>query len=536
MPDGPRGEYRRRRRTVRWLVALTAVVVSVDIGAVLLSLWSSNRANHSNSSLSEFIAYAASGLLLLVLIALIREYTVTEHARRSSREAQLIAERLSTDRSLFLSRVSHELRNPLGAILGFGQLLEREQLPASQRETLEQMMTGARHLTAIVGDLLDLSSFEAGELRLTLGPVPLTDAITEARSLIWPSAVTATVGIRLTPGIDDLYVKADHNRLQQVLLNLLSNAVKYNRRGGNVVVNATREGERVRIEVADTGIGIPSEAIGRLAQPFERLDAARNGIPGTGLGLAVARGLVEAMGGSLGLSSQEGVGTTVWFDLPAAVGEEPARGLAAPDLAPPLLPPPLLPPPVRPAPVLPARRAAPTIGPPPTIASPPTDGSHPERISVLYIEDNRPLARLVEKIFALAPELRLQTAGDAALGLAMARELAPDLIMLDLHLPDMSGEQVLAALRVDPRTAAIPVLIVTAEASPLQAKELDAAGAQGYITKPFDVDELLTSVRAHAGARAGPGNHDQPVVRGVGQSRSSSANVSEIGPERAESR
>jgi CheY-like chemotaxis protein/anti-sigma regulatory factor (Ser/Thr protein kinase) len=362
------------------------------------------------------------------------------------------------------------------------------------------MMTGARHLTAIVGDLLDLSSFEAGGLRLTLGPVPLTDAITEAKSLIWPSTVTATVGIRLKPGIDDLYVKADHHRLQQVLLNLLSNAVKYNRRGGNVVVNATREGGRVRIEVADTGIGIPSEAIERLAQPFERLDAARNGIPGTGLGLAVARGLVEAMGGTLGLSSQEGVGTTVWFDLPAAVGEEPTRS------------------------------------PRPTISSPPADGSSPERISVLYIEDNRPLARLTEKIFALAPDLRLQTAGDAALGLAMARELAPDLIMLDLHLPDMSGEQVLAALLADPRTAAIPVLIVTAEASPLQVRELNAAGARGYITKPFDVDELLASVRAHAGARARQGNHDQPVVRGVGQSRSPSANVSEIGPERAESR
>jgi signal transduction histidine kinase/CheY-like chemotaxis protein len=449
---------------------------------------SARRSSHNGqvwANRAAIAAYAASALLLLVLVLLIRDYVLTESARRASREAQLEAERLNLAKSGFLSRVSHELRTPLNAILGFGQLLEREPLEISERETLDQMLAGGRHLLAIVDDLLDLSRIETGELRLSLEPVQAADAVAEAKAMISHAAVTAAVGLRQGPVNVDLYVRADRQRLLQVMLNLVSNAVKYNRRGGNVVIRAaqTDTGSSVRFEVIDSGIGISKEGIERLFTPFERLDAAGRGIEGTGLGLAVARGLVEAMGGTLGISSEEGMGTTVWFELALSNAEEAttlrlghrapaaeARGLAAGDEA----------------------------------------AADPERaaISVLYIEDNPSNVRLVEKIFALASDMGLSVARDGAAGLALARAELPDLILLDLHLPDMSGEQVLAALLADPATAEIPVVVVSADASPVQTKRLRAAGAVGYLTKPFDVDQLLAAVRARGTAPIAMDNGD----------------------------
>jgi signal transduction histidine kinase/ActR/RegA family two-component response regulator/HPt (histidine-containing phosphotransfer) domain-containing protein len=421
-------------------------------------------------------AYAASGLLLLLMVTLIRDYLVTETARRASREAQLEAERLNLAKSGFLSRVSHELRTPLNAILGFGQLLEREPLELGERETLDQMLAGGRHLLAIVDDLLDLSRIETGELRLSLEPVQVADVVAQSKAMISHAAVSAAVGLRQGPVNVDLYVRADRQRLLQVLLNLISNAVKYNRRGGNVVIRAaqTQTGSSVRFEVTDTGIGISKDGIERLFTPFERLDAAGRGIEGTGLGLAVARGLVEAMGGTLGISSEEGMGTTVWFELALSSADE---------------------------------ATTPRLGRRPSgdelaelVTNGDVDAGDRPAISVLYIEDNPSNVRLVEKIFALASDMGLSVAREGAAGLAMARAELPELILLDLHLPDMSGEQVLAALLADPVTADIPVIVVSADASPVQTKRLRAAGAVGYLTKPFDVDQLLAAVRARGTA------------------------------------
>jgi CheY-like chemotaxis protein/nitrogen-specific signal transduction histidine kinase/HPt (histidine-containing phosphotransfer) domain-containing protein len=407
-------------------------------------------------------------------VLVIRDYILTESARRASREAQLEAERLNLAKSGFLSRVSHELRTPLNAILGFGQLLEREPLEPGERETLDQMLGGGRHLLAIVDDLLDLSRIETGELRLSLEPVQVSDAVAEAKAMIAPAAVTAAVGMRQRPVNVDLYVRADRQRLLQVLLNLVSNAIKYNRRGGNVVIGAaqTESGSSVRFEVTDTGIGISKDGIDRLFTPFERLDAAGRGIEGTGLGLAVARGLVEAMGGTLGIVSDEGVGTTVWFELAlsSAIDAETPRMSRRPST-------------------------------PAASGGDDQDSAARPAISVLYIEDNPSNVRLVEKIFALTNDLGLSVAREGAPGLAMARADLPDLILLDLHLPDMSGEQVLAALLADPATAQIPVIVVSADASPVQTKRLRAAGAVGYLTKPFDVDQLLAAVRGRGTAQ-----------------------------------
>jgi len=455
----------RGNRITQQARILTASMIRRSDGLVS----SARRSSHTGqvwANRAAIAAYVASGVLLLVMAMLIRDYVRTESARRASREAQLEAERLNLAKSGFLSRVSHELRTPLNAILGFGQLLERDSLEQSQRETLDQMLAGGRHLLAIVDDLLDLSRIEAGELRLSLEPVQVADAVGEAKALMGHAAGEAAVGVRQRPVNVDLYVRADRKRLLQVLLNLISNAVKYNRRGGNVVIGVAQTPSGVRFEVVDSGIGISAEAIERLFTPFERLDAPSRGIEGTGLGLAVARGLVEAMGGTLGLSSEEGVGTTVWFELARSSAEDTAM--------------------LR-------------LGRTPTLAASGPDEREAvlrTAISVLYIEDNPSNVRLVEKIFALASDIGLSVAREGARGLALAREQSPDLILLDLHLPDMPGEQVLSALLADRLTEEIPVVIVSADASPVQAKRLRAAGAAGYLTKPFDIDQLLAAVRS----------------------------------------
>ena len=430
------------------------------------------RASSQNSQVlagyASIVAYGASGLLLVMMALLLRGYMQADQERRASMRAQVEAERLSSATTGFLSRVSHELRTPLNAILGFGQLLEREPLDASQRETLDQMLSGGRHLLAIVDDLLDLSRVESNELRLSVEPVQVAEAVQEARALMAHTASAAAVGLRQRAIDDTLFVQADNQRLMQILLNLISNAVKYNRRGGNVVVGASRTPEgMVRVEVADTGYGIAAADIPQLFRPFERLDAARRGIEGTGLGLAVARGLTEAMGGRLELFSQPGQGTTVWFELPASSAEQ-IYGL---------------------------RPGSPRLGDglpaqPTAIAADP-GGRGP---TVLYIEDNPSNVRLVEKVLALRSEITLHVAREGAAGIALARSVGPSVILLDLHLPDMSGEQVLAALLGDEATAQIPVIILSADASPVQAKRLRAAGAAGYLTKPVDVEQLLDAV------------------------------------------
>ena len=381
------------------------------------------------------------------------EQLVQEIAER--RRAEVEADRANRAKSEFLSRMSHELRTPLNAVLGFAQLLEMESVGAEQRDSVNHILKAGRHLLGLINEVLDISRIEAGRLRLSLEPVPVAETLQAAVDLVRPLAAERGIELRAEGPDDRQHVLADRQRLQQVLLNLLSNAVKYNRDGGAVRVTCGGTPEhRLRITVADSGRGMTPEQMAHLFTPFERLGAEASVVEGTGLGLTLSKHLVEAMGGAMQVESQVGVGSAFSLELPVA--EAPAEALEPPRTA---------------------------------------DGRATEAraagLSVLYIEDNLSNLRLIERVLARRPGTKLLSAMQGRLGLDLAREHRPDLILLDLHLPDLPGEEVLHRLRSDPRTREIPVVVLSADASAGQIERLLGVGARAYLTKPLDVRKLL---------------------------------------------
>ena len=390
----------------------------------------------------------------------VRDISERKRSEDAVRRAMREAEQANEAKSEFLSRMSHELRTPLHAILGFGALLEREHLPTAQRDELAQLTRAGRHLLDLINEVLDLSRIERGELALSLEPVHVGLLVDEVLSMIAPLAVARAVTLAPAVAADlDLHVLADRQRLKQTLLNLLSNAVKYNREGGEVRVTvAGPKTQRARIEVVDTGIGIAADKLARAFEPFERLGAEAGEIEGTGLGLALTKRLVEGMGGAIGVASEIGVGTRFWLELPT---------VAAPD--------------AQPASSARARPAGPEAvrGPPRT---------------VLYVEDNPSNVKLVETIMGLRPEVTLLVATQGSLGVELAREHRPALVLLDLNLPDISGDEVLRRIRDDAGTADLRVVMVSADATSGQIDRLLAAGADDYLTKPFDIEQFIAVV------------------------------------------
>jgi PAS domain S-box-containing protein len=394
----------------------------------------------------------------LYLLGISEDITERRAAERAAEAARADAERANHAKSDFLSRMSHELRTPLNAVIGFAQLLQLDPLKGEQRESVEQILKAGRHLLGLINEVLDIARIEAGTMTMSLEPVHLGSVIAEALSLISPLADDAGVQLIADPAeFGELYVHADQQRLKQVLINLLSNAVKYNRRGGEIRVGCRERGERVEIAVADTGHGMTPEQLERLFEPFERLGAERTGVEGTGLGLPLSRHLTEAMGGAMTAESEPAAGTTLRIELAAAAAplEDGAVG--------------------RPAAM---------------------DRPRPDRRTVLYIEDNLSNLKLVERLLERVPAVRLIPAMQGQLGLELARRHQPDLILLDLHLPDLHGRDVLQALKDDPATARIPVVVLSADATPSQVERLLAAGAADYATKPIDVEWLLETVTA----------------------------------------
>jgi PAS domain S-box-containing protein len=373
-------------------------------------------------------------------------------AKEDAERAREDAERANKAKSEFLSRMSHELRTPLNAVLGFGQLLEMDGLDPEQLESVHQILKGGRHLLDLINEVLDISRIETGRIALSPEPVQVKEALSSAVELVRPIARERGIRIKTEdPDAGDRYVVADRQRLRQVLLNLLSNAVKYNREGGGVTIRTAEiQGDGLRVSVSDEGAGIAMEKMDRLFTPFDRLDAEATGVEGTGLGLALSKRLVEAMGGIMSVQSVVGQGSTFSVELPLTESPE-----------------------VRYERVRAEGGALPSI----------PDGSH----TLLQIEDNPANLKLVERVLEAVPQLNVISAPQGRLGVDLARQHEPDLILLDLNLPDLSGFEVLRILRADPATRDIPVIVISADATKEQITRLLDAGARAYVTKPLDV-------------------------------------------------
>jgi signal transduction histidine kinase/DNA-binding response OmpR family regulator len=405
----------------------------------------------------------------------------------SGRAAELTAARdealrATQAKTAFLTATSHELRTPLNSILGFTQLLAMARLTLEDQDSVQRIFAAGRHLLTLINDLIDIARIESGELSLSLEPVALEPLAAEAAQLIAPLAAqrAITVGIECThPG---LAAHTDRQRLSQVLVNLLSNAVKYNRPRGAITLSCHEAGPgHAAITVTDTGSGLDEEALARIFNPFERLTAATAGIEGTGIGLPLARALTQAMDGQLTASSTPGQGSAFTITLPrgADMTGQPAA---------PLSPPP--------------RSAVPAPVGPPASAPRPVAAAKP-LIRVLYAEDNPDNIEVVSRFLNNRPNTTVHAVTTGPDGVEHARQHLPDLILLDLHLPGLTGEQVLTELKADPATAAIPVVILSAEASPSTIRRLLAAGARDYLTKPIILTELDDLLQALTGPQDG---------------------------------
>lgn len=383
-------------------------------------------------------------------------------AERLQNASVLLATRAAEARSAslaktqFLSRTSHELRTPLNAILGFAQLLEVDLAGTAQAAQVEHVRNAGRHLLTLIDEVLDIARIESGDLKLNLEPQCLATLAQEAADLLRPLADRQSIELRLTPKLAGLVVLADRQRLRQVLINLLSNAVKYNRPGGVAEIDAEPGGDQVLVAVRDTGVGIRSELLPRLFAPFERLEAEQAGVEGTGLGLALSRQLMLHMGGDIEVRSVLGQGSVFTLRLQRA-----RRGGDA-------------------AAALPVREAG-------RVAATAADA----RIA-LVIEDNASNRALMQALFSRRPQWRMVSTKDGESGLLAARDVRPHLVFLDLHLPGLGGEAVLAALRADAALAATPVIIVSADALPETRERLLASGAADYLTKPLEVARFLS--------------------------------------------
>jgi PAS domain S-box-containing protein len=396
---------------------------------------------------------------------------ITERKRiEEARLAREAAEEASRAKSEFLSRMSHELRTPLNAILGFGQLLQMDDTTPEQQECVEYIIKAGQHLLSLINEVLDIARIEEGRLTISMEPVFVRDVVQESLDLVQNLAVRRDIEVKSDlEGMEGCYVMADRQRLQQVLLNLLANSIKYNHEGGVVNISCsqlssesdgTQQHEdpqlpaKVRISVSDTGPGLSPDKVARLFTPFERLGAEQGEVEGTGLGLALSKHLMEAMGGAIGVESEEDKGCTFWVELSPADVQMPGFEISV-------------------------------TGPLFSIQV------GEQARTMLYIEDNLSNLRLIERILSKRSDINLISAMQGQMGLDMAYEHRPDLILLDLHLPDMTGNEVLLRLQEDPRTASIPVVVLSADANPRQVDKLLKAGARAYLTKPLNVKQLL---------------------------------------------
>ena len=373
-----------------------------------------------------------------------------------------VAEKANLAKSEFLSSMSHELRSPLNAILGFAQLMQSDTPPPTpgQKENIAQILKAGWHLLKLIDEILDLAVIESGRVSISLESISLSELMAECQAMMEQQAHQHGVHMVFPRFDNPIYVNADRTRLKQIVINLLSNAIKYNKKEGTVRVNCTVSApERIRISVEDTGAGLPPDKLTQLFQPFNRLGQEASGVAGTGIGLVVTKKLTELMGGILGVESRVGAGSVFWCELNSAAAPQRLENNNEGE------------------------------------ASVPTQlpAGAPLR-TVLYVEDNPANLKLVEQLIARRPDVRLLSATNAALGIELARASMPEMILMDINLPGISGIEALKILRDDPTTAHIPIVAISANAMPQDIKKGLDIGFFRYLTKPIKVNEFLDTL------------------------------------------
>ncbi|MDH6156380.1 MULTISPECIES: PAS domain S-box protein [unclassified Janthinobacterium] len=373
-------------------------------------------------------------------------------------KARQAAEKANLAKSEFLSSMSHELRTPLNAVLGFAQLMASETPAPSlpQQRSIDQILKGGWYLLRLINEILDLAMIESGKVTMSEEAMSLLDVLQDCQAMIAPQAEKRGISMHFPRCGKAFYVHADRTRVKQVMINLLSNAIKYNQSGGSVKVECRHQGERVRASVTDSGAGLNAEQMSQLFQPFNRLGQESSTEEGTGIGLVVTKQLVELMGGQIGVDSTVGMGTTFWVEFQAS--------------------------------------RAPELHLEEGVALPAVQEDPESQRTLLYVEDNPANLALVEQLIARRSDLKLLTAIDAHLGIDLARTYQPDVILMDINLPGISGYGALRILHDDPLTSHIPVMALSANAVPRDIEKGLEAGFFRYLTKPIKVVEFMDAL------------------------------------------
>ena len=385
--------------------------------------------------------------------------------------AKVVAESASKAKSEFLSSMSHELRSPLNAILGFAQLIDSgEPAPTiAQKDSIDQILQAGWYLLELINEILDLSLIESGKLSMSTEPMSLAEVLSDCQAMIEPQARKSGIRVSFYAPDSPIFVLADRTRVKQIFVNLLSNAIKYNRVGGSVEVSCrSLPGGRVRVSFQDTGEGLPVDKLAQLFQPFNRLGQETGIEEGTGIGLVVCKQLAELMGGSIGVESTVGVGSLFWIELNAAEGSDGSEGIDMAEAA--------------------AQAPSSSL----------SDGAESELLTpmrtVLCVEDNPANLLLVTRLLARRPDIHLLSAKDGRRGVELAHAALPEVILMDINLPGISGITALRILAGDPATAHIPVIALSANAMPRDIEKGLEAGFFRYLTKPIKVNEFMETL------------------------------------------
>jgi PAS domain S-box-containing protein len=388
--------------------------------------------------------------------------SVRKQVELALNKAMAVAEKANLAKSDFLSSMSHELRTPLSAILGFAQLMESgKPVPTiSQKRSIDQILQAGWYLLELINEILDLALIESGKMSLSLEPISLAEVMRECQEMIEPQAKKRGISVVFSPFVTPCFVKADRTRMKQVFINLLSNAIKYNTVNGAVAVEyRTNIPGRIRVCVKDSGEGLSAEKLAQLFQPFNRLGQEANGEEGTGIGLVMTKRLIEMMGGVIGAESTVGKGSVFWIEIDLTAERHAIGGTAVP-----------------------------------LIQLDPLVQANAQLRTLLYVEDNPANLMLVEDLIARRADLRLLSARDGNHGIEIARASRPDLILMDINLPGISGIRALKILSDDPTTAHIPVIALSANAIPRDIEKGLEAGFFRYLTKPIKVDEFMKTL------------------------------------------